>query len=167
MHRRALKEEQDWRSSGLRFQREHHARSGLWKGVGGRILLYVAIVTGVSVVFVVINHAALWLVPAALPSALILGVFLHFVLGSGERIWDWSVARSGRVHAIFLLFFLYLPVFVALYYVILAYPLGLALSRYASPVLADDYRRWILDIAAVVSMGSWGRLVYCKFRCFE
>lgn len=126
------------------------------------VLLSLALVAGVSVAFVVIKHAALWLVPVALLPTLILGVALHFGLGLVDRLWGWLVSRAGRLHASFLLFFVYLPTFVALYFVILAYPMGLLLSRYASPELAADYRRWILDVAAVAAMIAWGRLIRRK-----
>lgn len=162
MHKRALKEERQWRLSGLGALREDVGPLGFGEGLGGMVLLYLAIIAGVSVVFVVINHAAFWLVPAALPSALLLGLLLHFMLALADRLWDWSVSRSGILHAAFLLFFLYLPSFVVLFYLILAYPLGLALSIYAPPELAVDYRRWILDVAAVSALGAWVRLVMRK-----
>jgi hypothetical protein len=126
------------------------------------ILLCLAMVAAVSVAFVVINHAALWLVPAALPPAILLGIALHFGLGYVDSLWGWLVSRAGRLQAAFLLFFVYLPFFVALYFVLLAYPMGLALSRYASPELAADYRRWVLDVSALVALIVWGRLITRK-----
>lgn len=162
MHKRALKEERHWRLSGLRGLREEVGPLGFGEGLGGMILLCLAIVVGVSVVFVVINHAALWLVPATLPSALLLGTALHFMGAIADRLWDWSVNRSGLWHAAFLLFFLYLPGFVGLFFLLLAYPLGLALTVYAHPELADGYRRWIMDVAALSALAAWGRLVFRK-----
>ena len=126
------------------------------------IMSSVALVTGVSLVFVMSNHAALWLVPVAMLLALVLGVLLYLLLGCGDRLWNWSVGRSGRLHAAFLLFFMYIPIFVGLCLVILAYPLGLVISSYASPGLAADYRRWVLDVAAVSAMIAWGRLIFRK-----
>jgi len=123
------------------------------------VLLCLSLVGAVSVAFVVINHAAVWLVPATLLPALVLGVVLHFWLGYVERLWGWVVSRAGRLQAAFLLFFVYLPTFVALYFVILVYPMGLALTHYASPELASDYQRWVLDMAAVVAMIAWGGLL--------
>jgi len=163
MHKRALKEDRQWRLTGLSVLREDVVPLGFGEGLGGMILLYLAIIAGVSVVFVVINHVPFWLVPAALPSALLLGLLLHFMLGLADRFWDRSVSRSGHLHTAFLLFFLYLPAFVGLFYLVLAFPLGLALSRYAAPPeLAVDYRRWIMDVAAVSALGAWGRLVFRK-----
>jgi hypothetical protein len=126
------------------------------------ILLSLALVAGVSVSFVVIKHAALWLVPVALLPTVILGVALHFGLAYVDRLWGWLVGRAGRLQAAFLLFFVYLPTFVALYFLILAYPMGLALGRYSSPELAADYHRWILDVSAVAAMIAWGRLICRK-----
>ncbi|NTV14590.1 MAG: hypothetical protein HGA96_11785 [Desulfobulbaceae bacterium] len=162
MHKRALKEERQWRLSALGSPRNAAQPFKFGEGLGGMILLYLAIVAGVSLLFVLINHSASWLVPAALPSAFILGALLYYMLGLADRLWDWSVSRSGHLHAAFLLFFLFLPCFVVLFYLVLAYPLGLALSMYAPPGLADDYRRWILDVAAISALGAWGRFVFRK-----
>ncbi len=162
MHKRALKEDRRWRLSGFRALREEVGPLGVGEGLGGMVLLYLAIIAGVSVVFVVINQAAFWLVPAALPSALVLGLLLHFMRALVARLWDWSLRRYGHLHAAFLFFFLYLPGFVLLFYLVLAYPLGLAISIYAPPELAADYRRWVLDVAAVSALGAWGRLVFLK-----
>lgn len=163
MHKRALKEERQWRLSGLvALRRDDLIPPGFGEGLGGMVLLCLAIIVGVSVMFVVIKHAAFWLIPAALPSALLLGFLLHFLLGIADRYWDRLVSRSGNLHTAFLLFFLYLPVFVVLFYFILAYPLGMVLTSHALPELADDYRRWILDMAAVSALVAWGRLVFRK-----
>ena len=162
MHKRALKGERQWRLSGLGALREEVGPLGLGEGLGGMVLLCLAVISGVNVVFVAINHATFWLVPAALPSALLLGLLLHFLLALADRLWDWSVNRSGLLNAAFLLFFLCLPSFVVLFYLVLAYPLGLALTIYAPPEMAVDYRRWILDVAAVSALGAWGRLVFRK-----
>ena len=81
MHRRALKDDFSGGGRGLRSLREDARPLMLWEGLAGMILLCLVVVAGVSVTFVVINHAALWLVPAALQPALILGVALHFCLG--------------------------------------------------------------------------------------
>lgn len=162
MHKRALKKERNWRLSGLGALREDIGPLGFGEGLGGMVLLFLAMVTGVSVVFVVINHTAFWLVPAAVPSAMLLGAVLHFMIGPANRLWNWSVRRSGPLHAAFLLFFLYLPCFVGLFFIFLAYPLGIALTLYAPPELAADYQRWILDVAAVSALGGWGRLVFRK-----
>lgn len=126
------------------------------------ILLCLALVAGVSVAFVVINHAALWLVPVALLPTLVLGAALYFGLAYVDRLWGWLVCRAGRLQAAFLLFFVYLPIFVALYFLILAYPMGLALSRYSSKELAADYHRWILDVSALAAMIAWVRLICRK-----
>ncbi len=161
MHRRALKN--DFSGGGsLRLLREEGRPLRLGEGLLGMILLCLAMVAAVSVAFVVINHAALWLVPAALPPAILLGIALHFGLGYVDSLWGWLVSRAGRLQAAFLLFFVYLPFFVALYFVLLAYPMGLALSRYASPELAADYRRWVLDVSALVALIVWGRLITRK-----
>ena len=160
MHKRALKEERQWRLSGLGALREDVGPLGFGEGLGGMALLYLAIVAGFSVVFVVINRAAFWLVPMALPLALILGALLHFLRALADRLWDWSVRRSGLLHAAFLLFFLFLPGFVVLFYLVLALPLGLVLKVYASPELADDYKLWVLDVAFIAALVAWGRLVF-------
>ena len=132
---------------------------GLGEGLAGMVLLCLALVAGVSIAFVVIKHAAIWLVPATLAPTLLLGTVLHFGLGYLAGLWVWLVARIGRLQAAFLLFFIYLPFFVALFYALLAYPIGVALARYASPELAADFRRWVLDVAAVVAIITWVRLI--------
>jgi hypothetical protein len=160
MHRRALRKETSWDNGGLKSLRDDGPPLRLGEGLAGMILLSLALVAGVSVAFVVINHAVLWLVPLALVPTLILGFALHFWLAYVDRLWGWLVRKGGRLQAAFVLFFLYLPTFVALYFLLLAYPMGLALSNYSSPELAADYRRWILDVSAVASMIAWGRLIY-------
>lgn len=162
MHRRALKEDSFRVGDGFRFVRGDVSPLRLGEGVTGMILLSLALVAAVSVAFVVINHAALWLVPLAMLPTLIMGVALHFGLAYVDRMWEWVVSKAGKLQAAFLLFFVYLPTFVALYFLFLAYPMGLALSQYASPELAADYRRWILDSAAVAAMIAWGRLIRRK-----
>lgn len=134
----------------------------LGEGAAGMIMLSLALVAAVSVAFVVIKHAALWLVPVALVPTLVLGVALHFGLAYVDRLWVWLAGRAGRLQAAFFLFFVYLPTFVALYFLLLAYPMGLVLSRYSSSELATDYRRWILDVSAVAAMIAWGRLIARK-----
>lgn len=161
MHRRALKEDSSW-GGGFRLLREDANPRRLGEGLAGMVLLCLALVVGVSVAFVVIKHAALWLVPAVLLPTLVLGVVLHFALGQVDRLWGWLVGRAGRLQAAFLLFFVYLPIFVALFFLVLAYPLGLALEHYASPEMAGDYRRWILDVAAVMAMIAWGAMIRRK-----
>lgn len=159
MHRRALKGEPGRAGGAFRLIREDVSPLRLGDGLGGMVLLSLALVAGVSVAFVLINHAALWLVPVALVPTLILGVALHFWLAYVDRLCGWLAVRVGRLQAAFLLFFVYLPTFVALYFLILAYPLGFALNTYASPELAADYRRWILDVSALAAMIAWGRLI--------
>lgn len=162
MHRRALKDDTFRIGGGFRLLREDVSPLRLGEGLAGMILLSLVLAGAVSVAFVVIKHAALWLVPVALLPTLILGVVLHFWLGFVDRLWGRLVNRAGRLHASFILFFVCLPTFVALYFIILAYPMGLVLSRYVTPELATDYRRWILDVAAVAAMIAWGRLICRK-----
>lgn len=162
MHRRALKDNFSGGGGGFKSLREDARPLMLGEGLAGMILLCLVVVAGVSVAFVVINHAALWLVPAALPPALVLGVALHLGLGYIDNLWGWLVPRAGRLQAAFLLFFVYLPFFVALYFALLAYPMGYALSSYASPELAADYRRWVLDVSALMALIVWGRLISRK-----
>lgn len=162
MHRRALRKESSWGGVGIKSLRDDVPTFRLGEGLVGMILLCLALVGGVSVAFVVIKHAALWLVPVAMPPTLVLGVALYFGLAYVDRLWGWLVGRAGRLQAAFLVFFVYLPTFVALYFIVLAYPMGLVLSRYTSPELAADYRRWILDVSAVAAMIAWGRLVCRK-----
>ena len=162
MHRRALKGESGSAGDAFRLIREDVSPLRLGNGLWGMVLITLALVAGVSVAFVLINHAALWLIPLALVPTLILGGILYFWLAYVDRFCGWLAARVGRLQAAFLLFFVYLPTFVALYFLFLAYPLGLALNSYASPELATDYQRWILDVSALAAMIAWGRLIRRK-----
>ena len=87
------------------------------------------------------------------------GVFIivHPILGYCSSLHTWMRNRTGQLHASFLMFFVYLPLIVFVFFALLAFPLGLVLERYASSGLATDYRRWALDMGSGVALVVWLR----------
>ncbi len=156
MHRRALQRSRKTPGeSEIRRYGEQFRQSLMGSKQLGLVLLCLASVLGFNLVFSIRNSGLFWLVPGSLPFTAFLGAGLYFIPDSLWRLQIRIEAALGRIHAAFLMFFLFFLAVVSLHFLLLAVPMGFLLKTFDSANLALDYRRWSLDLAAVQALVFW------------
>jgi hypothetical protein len=121
----------------------------------GLILLCLASLIGFNLVFAIRNSSCSWLLPGSLPFTVLLGTAVYYF---SDLLWRLQVRLStavGRINATFMSFFIILLTMVILYFFLLILPMGFLLASFTDGSLVLDYRRWILDLAAVQSLALW------------
>jgi len=90
-----------------------------------------------------------------MPFTVLLGGALYLFYDLLRSLQLRVTAAIGHIQAAFLMFFLFFLTLVALYFLLLAWPVGYLLETFADKEMAMDYRRWSLDLAAVQALISW------------
>ncbi|MBU0674899.1 MAG: hypothetical protein KJ950_09680 [Proteobacteria bacterium] len=99
-----------------------------------------------------------WFVLAVLPFILLQTFVLAIAERNADRLQFRLVKRFGRLHSVFLLFFVYLLGFLLLLSLVVAFPAGLILTRLAEgEILRLAYGRWIVNLAIFMALTGWLR----------